>query len=103
MKPSAVGLEALRLLIVRVELSRSELRATASFERLKEAPDAAAVVPALFDFPPFLVVAPLRLQRVETGTAHPAPGRGRTGAEAGPAAPAEADRGANVGGRLSRS
>ena len=29
----AVGLEALRLLIVRVELSRSELRATASFER----------------------------------------------------------------------
>ena len=60
---SAVGLEALRLLIVRVELSRSELRATASFERLKEAPDAAAVVPALFDFPPFLVVAPLRLQR----------------------------------------
>ncbi len=31
--------------------------------RLKEAPDAAAVVPALLDFPPFLVVAPLRLRR----------------------------------------
>ena len=77
---SAVGLEALRLLIVRVELSRSELRATASFERLKEAPDAAAVVPALFDFPPFLVVAPLRLRRrgpelriVLQGAAAPAP------------------------------
>ena len=77
---SAVGLEALRLLIVRVELSRSELRATASFERLKEAPDAAAVVPAIFDFPPFLVVAPLRLQRrgpelriVLQGAAAPAP------------------------------
>ena len=60
---SAVGLEALRLLIVRVELSRSELRATASFERLGEATNAAAVVPALSDFPPFLVVAPLRLRR----------------------------------------
>ena len=77
---SAVGLEALRLLIVRVELSRSELRATASFERLKETPDAASVVPALFDFPPFLVVAPLRLQRrgpelriVLQGVAAPAP------------------------------
>ena len=77
---SAAGLEALRLLIVRVELSRSELRATASFERLKETPDAASVVPALFDFPPFLVVAPLRLQRrgpelriVLQGPAAPAP------------------------------
>ena len=47
---SAVGLEALRLLIVRVELSRSELRATASFERLKETMDAQSVFPALFDF-----------------------------------------------------
>ena len=76
---SAGGLEALRLLIVRVELS-VELRATASFERLKAAPDAAAVVPALFDFPPFLVVAPLRLRRrgpelriVLQGAAAPAP------------------------------
>ena len=59
----AAGREALRLLITRIELSRSELRATASFERLKETPDAAAVVPALSDFPPFMVVAPLRLQR----------------------------------------
>ena len=55
-------------------------RATASFERLKETPDAAAVVPALFDFPPFLVVAPLRLRRrgpelriVLQGAAAPAP------------------------------
>ena len=77
---SAAGREALRLLIARVELSRSELRATASFERLKETPDAASVVPALFDFPPFLVVAPLRLQRrgpelriVLQGAAAPAP------------------------------
>ena len=77
---SAAGLEAIRLLIIRVELSRSELRATASFERLKETPDAASVVPALFDFPPFLVVAPLRLQRrgpelriVLQGAAAPAP------------------------------
>ena len=38
-----------------------------------------------------------------TGTAHRAPGRGRTGAEAGPAARAEADRGAHLGRRLSRS
>ena len=53
----------MRRLITRVELSRSELRATASFERLKETPDAASVVPALLDFPPFPVVAPLRLQR----------------------------------------
>ena len=33
---SAAGREAIRRLIVRVELSRSELRATASFERLKQ-------------------------------------------------------------------
>ena len=93
---SAVGLEALRLLIVRVELSRSELRATASFERLKETPDAAAVFPALFDFPSFMVVAPLRLQRRGPELRIRAAGRGRTGTEAGPAARAEADRGAHL-------
>ena len=60
---SAAGREALRLLIARVELSRSELRATASFERLKETQDAASVDPVLSEVPPFLVVAPLRLQR----------------------------------------
>ena len=77
---SAAGREMLRLLIVRVELSRSELRALASFERLKQTTDAASVVPALFDLPPFLVVAPLRLRRrgpelriVLQGAAGPAP------------------------------
>ena len=60
---SAAGREALRLLIARVELSRSELRATASFERLKETRDAASIDAALSEVPPFLVVAPLRLQR----------------------------------------
>jgi site-specific DNA recombinase len=60
---SEAGRDAMRRLITRVELSRSELRATASFERLKQTPDAASVVPALLDFPPFPVVAPLRLQR----------------------------------------
>ena len=59
----AAGKETIRQLIIRVELSRSELRATASFARLKETPGAQSIVAALVDFPPFLVVAPLRLQR----------------------------------------
>jgi site-specific DNA recombinase len=60
---SPASREALGLLIARVELSRSELRATASFERLKEMRDAQAVDPVLSEVPPFLVAAPLRLQR----------------------------------------
>jgi hypothetical protein len=60
---SAAGRQALGLLIARVELSRSELRATASFQRLKETMDAQAVDPLLSEVPPFLVAAPLRLRR----------------------------------------
>ena len=60
---SAAGRETLRRLIARVELSRSELRATASFQRLKETRDAACIDAVLSEVPPFLVVAPLRLRR----------------------------------------
>ena len=77
---SAAGREALGLLIARVELARSELRATASFQRLKETRDAPSIDPVLSAVPPFLVVAPLRLQRrgpelriVLQGAAAPAP------------------------------
>ena len=100
---SAVGLEALRLLIVRVELSRSELRATASFERLKETPDAAVRRPCPLRLPAVPGGRAAAAAAPRTGTAHRAPGCGRTGAEAGPAARAEADRGAHLGRRLPRS
>ena len=60
---STPGQDAMRLLITRVEFSRSELRAEVSFGWLNETSDETSVVPDLFDFPPFMVVAPLRLQR----------------------------------------
>ena len=81
---SAAGRETLRRLIARVELSRSELRATASFQRLKETRDAACIDAVLSEIPPFLVAAPLRLRRrgpelrlVLQGAAAPPPKRVR--------------------------
>ena len=99
---SAAGREALRLLIARVELSRSELRATASFQRLKETRDAASIDPVLSAVPPFLVVAPLRLRRrgpelrlVLQGAAAPPP-------KPDPLLVRQADRGAHACCRLPR-
>ena len=89
----ATGWEAIRLLMTRVELSRSELHSTASFERLKETMNSQSVDPAIFDFPPFMVIAPLRLRRrgpelvASWSRARP------RGAESGPAALPVAIRG----------
>jgi site-specific DNA recombinase len=60
---SAAGREAMQMLISRVELSRSELRAAVSLKRLGETVDAPSVDACLVGFPPFIVVAPLRLKR----------------------------------------
>jgi site-specific DNA recombinase len=60
---SAAGLEAMRLLITRVELSQSDLRAEVSLKRLNQTTDEPSMHTALSDFPPFLVIAALRLQR----------------------------------------
>ena len=51
------------MLINRVELSRSELRAEVSLKRLDEKMDASSGDACLVGFPPFIVVAPLRLRR----------------------------------------
>ena len=100
---SAAGREAMQLLITRVELSRSELRAEVSLERLNETMDEPSVAAPLSDFPPFIVVAPLQLQRrgpelriVLQGAAAPVP-------KPDPRLRADLDRGANVDRRLSRS
>ena len=60
---STAGREAMQLLITRVELSRSELRAKVSLERLNETRDDPSVPSSTSGLPPFIVVAPLRLQR----------------------------------------
>ena len=100
---SAAGREALGLLIARVELSRSELRATASFQRLKETRDAAPIDPAPLRGPALPGGRAAAAAAPRTGTAPRAAGRGRAGAEARPAAGAQADRGAHACRRLSRS
>jgi site-specific DNA recombinase len=60
---STAGREAMRLLITRVELTRSDLRAEVSLRRLDEATGQPSVDASLSDIPPFPMVAPLRLQR----------------------------------------
>jgi DNA invertase Pin-like site-specific DNA recombinase len=78
---SADGRQAVRQLITRVELTRSELRAEASLEWLNETLDMPSVASSRFDFPPLTAIAPLRLARrgselriVLQGVAAPAPG-----------------------------
>ena len=60
---SAAGLQVMRLLITRVELTRSDLRAEVSLKRLHETTGQPSLNASLSNIPPFPVVAPLRLQR----------------------------------------
>ena len=60
---SPAGREAMRMLINRVELSRSELRAEVSLMGRDKIMDASSGDVCLVGFPPFMVVAPLRLRR----------------------------------------
>ena len=78
---STVGRETLRLMIKRVELSQTELRAEASFASVDELAIRRDSDHVLRYFPSFTVAAPLRLQRrgpelrlVLGGAAAPAPG-----------------------------
>ena len=59
---SPAGREVMRMLINRVELSRSELRAEVSLKRLDDKTEASSGDACLVGFPPFIVVAPLRLR-----------------------------------------
>ena len=77
---SIAGREALQLLISRVGLSRSGLRAEVNLERFNEISNDPSGVSPILGFPPFIVFAPLRLQRrgpelriVLQGAAAPAP------------------------------
>ena len=79
---SAAGREAMRLLITRVELSRSELRAEVSLERLDETMDASSVDACLVRLPALHRGRAAAAAAPRTGAAHRAPGRGRAGAEA---------------------
>ena len=79
---STAGLEAMRLLITRVELTRSELRAEVSFEAAGR--DNWSAVRGCFPLrhPAVPGGRPAAPAAPWTGTAHRAPGRGRAGAEA---------------------
>ena len=77
---SPAGRDLLRLMITRVDLTETELRAEASFARLGEAVGGHVADLAMLELPAFRVAAPLRLQRrgpalriVLGGAAAPAP------------------------------